>query len=399
MHQVLFHIPLKPFNWLPNWWPEQAPLYGFAVMLILALVLCTWLAGSLAQREGMPRKALEDLAIWICVAGVIGARIVFMIQYEVPWQNFYRLWEGGLVFYGSVIGGVIGYFLGKRFVLRRYPWITTWHMADVLAPAVALGLCLGRIGCLLNGCCYGNVACGDVPKITFPLSAPPRYSLVHQGLETAAGFTIAFPRPSKMPVVAAVESGSQADIAGLRTGDAIIGVNGNPTTITDGGKSIASFDQLNKQFSDAWPRGRNDLQLTVERGGKKIDLPPISPRTLGLQPTQVYESISMILLMLVLLAYYGLRRRPGEVAVIFIFGYAIHRFLNEALRNDTDPVAFGLTLSQNGSILFFLLGVVLAWCLWIAGRPASASNEGPKPQGPANRQAERDADMIQGHIA
>jgi phosphatidylglycerol---prolipoprotein diacylglyceryl transferase len=397
MQQVLFHIPLKPFNWLPGWWPEQAPLYGFAVMLILALVLCTWLAGSLAQREGIPRRALEDLAIWICVAGVIGARIVFMIQYHVPWQDFYRLWEGGLVFYGSVIGGVVGYFLGKRLILSRYPWITTWHMADSLAPALALGLCLGRIGCLLNGCCYGNVACGDVPKITFPLSAPPRYSLVHQGLETAAGFTIAF--PSRVPVVGAVESGSQADIAGLRAGDAIIGVNGNPTTIGDGDKTIASFNQLNKQFSEHWPRGQNDVQLTVERNGRKINLPTIAPRTLGLHPTQVYESISMILLVLVLLAYYGLRRRPGEVAIIFILGYAVHRFLNEALRNDTDPVAFGLTLSQNGSILFFLLGLVLAWYLWIARKPVSDSTEGSNRPGPANHLAKRDADMIQGHIA
>src|SRR5262249_37620279 len=144
--------------------------------------------------------------------------------------------------------------------------------------------------------------------------------------------------------------------------------------------------------NEAWPRGRNDVQLTVERDGRKIDLPAISPRTLGLHPTQVYESISMILLMLVLLAYYGLRRRPGEVMVLFIFGYAVHRFLNEALRNDTDPISIGpwsthLTLSQNGSILFFLLGCVLAWYLWIAGRPASGPNEQSTPQGPANRQA------------
>jgi prolipoprotein diacylglyceryltransferase len=168
----------------------------------------------------------------------------------------------------------------------------------------------------------------------------------------------------------------------------------------DGGKTIASFVELNEQFSpDVWPRGQNDVQLTVQRGGRNIDLPAISPRTLGLHPTQVYESISMILLVLVLLAYYGLRRRPGEVAVVFIFGYVVHRFLNEALRNDTDPVAFGLTLSQNGSILFFLLGLILAWYLWVAGKPASASNEGPKPQGPAKGQAERDVGMIQGHIA
>src|SRR5262249_17473661 len=159
------------------------------------------------------------------------------------------------------------------------------------------------------------------------------------------------------------------------------------TTITDGGKPVASFDQLNKQFNDAWPRGKNDVRLTVERGGQKIDLPPISPRTLGLHPTQVYESISMILLMLVLLSYYPLRKRPGEVAVIFVLGYAVHRFLNEALRNDTDPVAFGLTLSQNGSILFFLLGVVLAGYLWTARSPDADSSEKSNAVEPAKLHA------------
>jgi len=80
-------------------------------------------------------------------------------------------------------------------------------------------------------------------------------------------------------------------------------------------------------------------------------------------------------LFFLLTAYYPFRRHDGEVMVLFIIGYAIHRFLNEMLRNDTDPVAFGMTLSQNGSILFLLVGLILAWMLWrkpVQYRPALA---------------------------
>ena len=65
------------------------------------------------------------------------------------------------------------------------------------------------------------------------------------------------------------------------------------------------------------------------------------PRTLPLQPTQPYESISMFLLFLALTAYYPFRRHHGEMMVLFMLGYAAHRFIDEMLRNDTDPVAFG----------------------------------------------------------
>jgi phosphatidylglycerol:prolipoprotein diacylglycerol transferase len=102
----------------------------------------------------------------------------------------------------------------------------------------------------------------------------------------------------------------------------------------------------------------------VERNGETIDLPAFTPWTLKLHPTQIYESISTLLLFFLLMAYYPFRRHDGEVMVIFIIGYSIHRFLNEMLRNDTDPVAFGMTLSQNGSILFLVVGLILAGQLW-----------------------------------
>ena len=86
------------------------------------------------------------------------------------------------------------------------------------------------------------------------------------------------------------------------------------------------------------------------------------PWTIGLHPTQLYESVSMALLFLLLLAYYPYRRRPGEVMVLFMLGYAVHRFLNECLRVDTDYVFAHMTLSQNISVIVFVCGLLLlAW--------------------------------------
>ncbi len=388
MRQVLFHIPV------PNL-PDGIPIYGYGMMLFVAFVACTLLAGWRAQKEGIAKQHLQDMAIWMFVCGILGARITFMIQYhdqfDSLWQ-FFRIWDGGLVFYGSAIGGVIGYFLAYYFVLRKYH-ISTWKMADIIAPCAALGLCLGRFGCFLNGCCYGNVAAQDCPKVHFPLSSPARYDLTRQGLQTAAGFTTV---GDGVPVVVQrVEPGSPAWAAGLRDGDTILkaddremkirvlvreGDKIHPYTFGDVETYLRSkesyeqdghhvvreiFDPLTAYLVDNWPRGKIDLALTVRhKGGKEEVLPAFEPETLGLHPTQLYESISMALLFLVLMAYYPFKGRNGEVMVLFMLGYAVHRFLNEILRKDTDPVAFGMTLSQNGSIVVFLGALVMAWWLW-----------------------------------
>src|SRR5947209_19995603 len=143
MCQVLFHIPVYWFG------PEGIPIYGYGAMLFVAFVVCTWLGGRLAVREGIPKERLQDLAIWLFVSGIAGARITFMIQYHVPIYDFYKIWEGGLVFYGSAIGGVVGYLFFYLLVLRRQH-ISSWKLADIVAPCAALGLCLGRFGCLFN---------------------------------------------------------------------------------------------------------------------------------------------------------------------------------------------------------------------------------------------------------
>jgi phosphatidylglycerol:prolipoprotein diacylglycerol transferase len=323
------------------------------MMLFLAYVFCTWLASWLAKKEGIAPQRIYDLGVWLFICGILGARVTFMIQYGVPWtiSNFISLWDGGIIFYGSAIGGLIGYAGAYFFILRKHN-ISTRKMADIIAPCAALGLCLGRIGCLLNGCCYGHVACADCWAIHFPLPAYPRYQLVEQGLQTAAGFTTS----GSGDRVALVEPGSPAAQAGLRDGDEILGI--------DGKKGVNLNTALG--MPSGWPRGKNDLILNVRHAdGKEADIGPFVPRTIGLHPTQIYESISMGILAMLLLAFFPYRRRTGEVMVLFMLCYAVHRFLNEMLRNDTQPVALDMTLSQNVSIIVFVAGVALWIALWL----------------------------------
>jgi phosphatidylglycerol:prolipoprotein diacylglycerol transferase len=369
MCQVLFRISLKPFDWLPDWWPEgQIPIYGFGMMLFITFLVTTWLASWRAKKEGILPQHLQDLAIWIFAGGLVGARLTYLIQYGEPLSHFFMIWQGGLVFYGSFIGGAVGYGLAYLFVIRKHR-LSTWKLADIIAPCVAIGLCLGRIGCLLNGCCYGNVACSHCPPIPFPLSSPARISLVERGLQTPAGF-IMDPHVTQSRV-AAVEPDSEAAKSGLQPGDVIVEADG---------KKILSSRELSTHLLGDWPRGKKDLQLNVlrEKPGNSgpgptdvIQLPAIVPLTLGLHPTQIYESISMALLFLLLSAYYPLRSRDGMVMVLFMLGYAVHRFLNEMLRNDTADIGgTHMTLSQNGSIIFFLVGLgLLGWLLRKPARP------------------------------
>ncbi len=341
MHQVLFRIPIP----IGNLFPGGIPIYGFGMMLFLAFVLCTWLAGRQAEKDGISRVHIQDMAIWMFVSGIIGARLCSVFLEGVPLWQFFRIWDGGLVFYGSAVGGLIGYILFYFFVVRKHG-LSTWKIADVVAPSLAVGLCLGRIGCFLNGCCYGTVACGDAcPRVHFPLSSPSRFTLVQEGYQTAAGFTLS-EKPGA-PQVAAVEPGSAAASSGLRPGDTIVAADNQP---------LQTYGDLQEYLTREWPRGKNDLSLKVQRGGQEVALPSFSPRTLGLHPTQLYESISMVLLFGLMMAYFPFRKHAGEVMAICMFGYGLHRFLNEMLRDDPRPVGFERYIS---------LGLVVAgFALW-----------------------------------
>jgi phosphatidylglycerol:prolipoprotein diacylglycerol transferase len=376
MQQVLFRIPF-PFFGL-----DGIPVFGFGVMLCLAFLVCTWLACRRGRAVGIAPQTIQDLVICLFIGGLLGARITFLVV-EQPWPGGFwntfkeqpgtvswsilkqlpQIWQGGIVFYGSVLGGLAGYLVAWWFLLRKQK-IPTLRLADVLAPSVAVGLCLGRMGCLLNGCCYGQVACANCavyPTVEFPLSSPAREGLVAAGIQTAAGFTYAENQPGGRTGVRVgkVTPGSPAWNSGLRPDDIIVAA---------GDQAVHTPEELSAYLVN--PRNwqdKSDLGLTVKHPGAAAPapLPPFRPRTLPLYPTQVYESVSMALLLLVLLAYEPLRRREGQLMAVLMMGYAVHRYLDELLRDDPRPVGF----ERYTSVV--LLAAGLAMWLWLQLRPAA----------------------------
>lgn len=120
---------------------------------------------KLAKKEGVDPQKVYDTCFWIIVSAIVGARIVYILvnldHFINSPMDVVKLWQGGLVFYGGLIGAAAGV-----VVCTRKYGLDLWQFADLAAPGLALGHAVGRIGCLFAGCCWG--AQTDVPwAITF----------------------------------------------------------------------------------------------------------------------------------------------------------------------------------------------------------------------------------------
>ena len=156
-----------------------------------------------------------------------------------------------------------------------------------------------------------------------------------------------------------------SDAAGVKAEDIIVAINGKDAHKA---KEIVPED--------------GGIALTVLRDGKEVAIPAFMPTTVGLHPTQIYETISMCLLLFFLLSYFPYKKHDGEVFVLLMFGYGVHRFLNENLRSDTEPYFDGLTLSQNISIGILIAAIVFAVMVW-RQRPDVAAAASTPPPAPA----------------
>jgi len=167
VRQVLFHIPLIGL-----------PIYGYGLMLFLGFVCCTLWSARRARQQGLNPDHVTDLAMWIFVGGLVGARVFYVLQKHEQYSSLIEVlyfWKGGLVYYGGVIGGVVGFL---TYVRRRR--LSVWRMLDLMAAPVALGLAFGRVGCTLNGCCFGDYS--DLPwAIVFPMQSIAWHTQVRLG--------------------------------------------------------------------------------------------------------------------------------------------------------------------------------------------------------------------------
>jgi phosphatidylglycerol:prolipoprotein diacylglycerol transferase len=152
MHPILFEIG--------NW-----PVYSYGVLLALAYLAGLQLAVVRARRRQIDATKVMDLGIYLIIAALVGAKLMLIAvdfdYFRSQPRELLSLVRAGGVFYGGLLAA-----LGVGLVLVRRYKLDAWTVADLTAPGIALGHVIGRLGCLLAGCCYGRPT--DVPwAITF----------------------------------------------------------------------------------------------------------------------------------------------------------------------------------------------------------------------------------------
>jgi phosphatidylglycerol:prolipoprotein diacylglycerol transferase len=226
-------------------------IYSYGVMVALGFGVGTFLISQRAASFGISKDHVLDLALVLLIGGLLGARLFYVVlnldYFKAhPLEVFY-LPHGGLSYHGAFISGVL---VGAIYVKRK--GISFWDMADLWAPYVALGQSIGRIGCFLNGCCYGREVHGEFPlRVYFP------------------------------------------------------------------------HDQVARH------------------------------------PSQMYSSLILLVLFLMLRLLQERRHFSGEVFLAYILAYSLQRFFTDFLRGDNPSALFGLTLSQLISAISFAGSLVV----------------------------------------
>ena len=342
--------------------PNGVPIRGYGVMMLVAIVTGVGLASYRARRMGIDPEVMFSLALWMCVAGVIGARAFYVVQ---KWDQFYSddtgimlgkilsFTEGGLVVFGSAIGALLALVLFCR--LRNLPPLA---IADLVAPSMMIGLAIGRVGCLLNGCCYGGYC--ELPlALQFPSEAPVYVDQLTSGELYGVKFGEATdPKTGKQQViVASVRPGSDAERAGVKPGEVVTHIAGYK--IDQPFETRMVLEQLYVHKKQNELKGEpTEVEFNTHK--PKWTLPELS---LPVHPTQIYSAIDALLLALVLWFFYPFRRNDGEVVALMLTLHPISRFLLEVVRTD-EPGALGtpFTISQLVGFLFLALAIGL-WLL------------------------------------
>ena len=233
------------------------PVRGYGVFLMLGIVTASIFAIVRGKKLwNIPPELIISIVVVEVVSGILGARIFYVAEYwrsfliagpagGIDWRatvwNVLNLTQGGLVVFGSIIGGIVTTLVYLR--VKKLPLLATM---DIFAPALMIGIAIGRIGCFMNGCCFGGV-CGAVPPgVVFPPASPPHFYQMEHGLVSLGGFNLFLPEqdgggegetlfhlkgtdeglmaPSRGEpmMVESVDRGSAPEQAGLRPGMTIL---------------------------------------------------------------------------------------------------------------------------------------------------------------------------------
>ena len=286
MHPHLLRIPLP--------WGGSFTLASYGLSILCGFLLAVFIARERARRAGVDPNALFDMCVAMLIGGIVGARI-FYVFYD--WRTFryhpleaFRIDKGGLVFFGGLIGGgvVMFYVLSKKRIPVR-------RGLDIVMSVVPLAHAFGRMGCFLNGCCFGRI--------------------------TKSWVGVRFPR--------ILEPGTVRDALYNVDGQHIAG-------------SPVFVQHLDYHYLYNLPG-----VLKTELWSRPV------------HPTQLYAVGYNLLIFAVLSLLLWRRRREGDIAWLYAVLYGTARFINEILRDDQLPVFWNLTIAQLICVPLVVFGVVM----------------------------------------
>ncbi len=329
-------------------------IYSYGVCLMLGFGLATWWAARRAKRANASPGVVLNITILAIVSGVGGARLLYVVHY---WKDFATrsntlravldVRQGGLEFLGGFVCAVIvvlAYLtIPRRQAKQRGPrhGLPVRLYLDILSPSVMLGLAFARIGCFLNGCCFGGVCVSPETgkpecawAVQFPFGSPV---FLHQWEERQV--TI----PAELLRISA-------------------------SRLTPRPVSRTAFSQADKEREARMLAGqlRYPARSDPTRTTSVAELRSLAAvaTTLPTHPVQLYASFSAILLAVVLAQVYRVRRRHGVVFVALLLLYAPVRFVLESIRTDNPVDTAGLTVSQFTSVALFAVGAALLFVFY-----------------------------------
>jgi len=130
-------------------------VYSYGLFVALGFLAGSFVASYRAKKTGISPEKVMDLNIYTFIAGILGARLFYILtEFKYYLQHpgeILKIWEGGLVFYGGLLLGLLFFF----WYIKKQK-LDALSVADIIIPGVALGQAIGRLGCFMRGCCYGK---------------------------------------------------------------------------------------------------------------------------------------------------------------------------------------------------------------------------------------------------
>jgi phosphatidylglycerol:prolipoprotein diacylglycerol transferase len=146
------------------------PIYSYGFMIMLGFAGVIYISVERGKVFGIAANHIMDLGLFAMLGGILGARLWHFVQYNDQYASawdFVKIWNGGIVFYGGLIGGFL---CCSAYILKfKLHWFS---VAEVVGPSIPMGIAFARMGCFLNGCCYGGVCDAGFPSVQFPAGSP-----------------------------------------------------------------------------------------------------------------------------------------------------------------------------------------------------------------------------------